>query len=513
VTHRRDSPSLALLRAGLGLTAGAVILQAALGFCGALALAPVVAGAAALVAAGIWCWGGTRGAPKRNSTTAPATAATTTAHRSPEASVAEWATAAALAAALLERLWRGLHRTTFLYDVLSYHLHLPAAWRAAGRLTLVPTPFGDPAPAYTPGNAELLFGLALAAAGNATLAHAGQIPFAALATLAIHATARQLGASRAVGLAAALSFLLIPEVWQQAPTAMADLAMASFFLAALPFLLRLEEAPRNWPDLLSLGAALGLLLGTKYVSVVLSLPPVLWAATVLWRGRRAPHGPGNAAAVGALAAAVFACGGFWTVRNAALTGNPLFPATIALGRRVFLAGLLDGAALRASEYHVPVTDIGALTEVLGDCGWGFWAAVALAAWFARRTRWPALVAGVTLLLWVAVPYQQSRFFFAPFGLAVILLAVAVVRAPRVGGWLLADRRTFGGHRRSRGGRGNRGGGRTQRAIRPDGLAAGAADRDGLSRRAHCCRDHRRDIRCRNDRVGAHARRCPVLRCR
>ena len=103
--------------------------------------------------------------------------------------------------------------------------------------------------------------------------------------------------------------------------------------------------------------------------------PLLWAAADLWRGRRAPHRPGNAAPLGELAATVFACGGFWYLRNAALTRNPMFPATISLVRRVILRGLLDGAALRASVYHVPVTNLGALAEVLCVFGWGFWAAV------------------------------------------------------------------------------------------------------------------------------------------
>ena len=443
MTPTASSPSLALLRAAVALTATSVVLQAALGFLGALAVAPVVAAAAILVVAGLWWWCGTRGASvgKAGATATAVSAQCDGAAPPPSppwARVAEAAAAAALGTALVQRLWAGLHRKTFFYDVLSYHLHLPAAWHAVGRLTLVPTPFGDPAPAYTPANAELLFGVALAAAGNASLAHAGQLPFAALAVLAIHATARQLGAARAVGLTAALSFLLIPEVWQQAPTAMADLAMASFFLAALPFLLRLESVARNWPDVLSLGAALGLLLGTKYVAVVLSLPLLLWAAAVLWRGRRTPQGrPGNAVAIAALAALVLACGGFWYVRNAALTGNPLFPATITVGGRALLRGLLDGAALRASEYHLPVTDLGALAELLSDCGWAFSAAIVVAAWFARRTRWPAGVAALTLLLWFAVPYQQSRFFFAAFGLGAVLLAAAASRAPRAAAWVPA----------------------------------------------------------------------------
>ena len=48
------------------------------------------------------------------------------------------------------RCWAGLHRTTFLYDTLSYHLHVPATWMHDGRIGIVPAVFGDPSPAYAP---------------------------------------------------------------------------------------------------------------------------------------------------------------------------------------------------------------------------------------------------------------------------------------------------------------------------------------------------------------------------
>jgi len=44
-----------------------------------------------------------------------------------------------------------------LYDSLSYHLFFPAHWIQEQRLSIVPTPFGDPAQAYQPANGELFF--------------------------------------------------------------------------------------------------------------------------------------------------------------------------------------------------------------------------------------------------------------------------------------------------------------------------------------------------------------------
>ena len=93
-----------------------------------------------------------------------------------------------------------LHRTTFLYDTLSYHLHAPATWLRDGRLSIVPAVFGDPAPAYAPSNVELLFAFLMAPTRSGALAQAGQVPLAALACAAVAATVREAGGPRAAAL-------------------------------------------------------------------------------------------------------------------------------------------------------------------------------------------------------------------------------------------------------------------------------------------------------------------------
>ena len=428
------SRSVAWLRGALALGAAAVLVQASLGFAGALRVAPAVWAAAvlvALVSSGV--------AMRRRSRRA----VEATAERHEPWTPAAVAVVAATMAALGERLWAGLSRSTFLYDVLSYHLHVPAAWRAAGKLFIVPTPFGDPAPAYAPSNAELTYHLLLNAAGNATLAHAGQVPFAVLATLAIYATGRTIGAAREAACASALAFLLIPEVWQQAPTAMADVAMASLFLAALPFLLRLEQrrSPSSpWPDVIGLGLAYGLLLGTKYAAVVIGAPLLAWTAWLLARRPRLTTAPGRVPAAALWAALVLACGGFWYVRNLLVAGNPVFPATVTLGPFTLARGLYDGAVIRTSEYHLPVSDVAGLADIFGEIGWGPLIGFALgtiSAIAARRWRWPALALLLVLLCWFVVPYQQSRFFFPVWGVAAVALAATGARAPKLGATAIA----------------------------------------------------------------------------
>ena len=318
------------------------------------------------------------------------------------------------------RFQAGIHKTSFLYDALSYHLHAPVTWMHEGSLSLVPAVFGDPAPAYTPGNMELWFLFLLSPLRSDYLAGVGQLPAAALAAVAIVAAVREQGGSRAGALGAALAFLLVPEIWNQIPTAMVDLGLAALLLAAVPFVLRGE--------LSTCAAALGLAIGTKYVGVVLALPFAVWA---LVARRRAPAGRGVVRALG-LAVIVAATGGFWYVRNAAVTGNPLYPGAFP---GLSLPALYSAAAMRAWDYHLPLGDISMLFAMFVDASFGFAAAGAVGlvrAWRSGARMLPVAAVALVVLFWCVVPYQESRFLFAPYGLAAIAIGLGADRGP---GWL------------------------------------------------------------------------------
>ena len=334
-------------------------------------------------------------------------------------SAVESALVAALGAALVLLLWTGLHKTDFLYDSLSYHLHIPATWMHAQRLEIVPAVFGDPAPAYAPSNIELWFLFLLAPLRSDYLAGSGQLPFAALAAAAIVASVREAGGSRTAALGAGLAFLLIPEVWEQAATAMVDVGMAALLLASLPFARRAELA--------TCAAALGLALGTKYVALVLVVPFVAFA--VVTAARR----PGSVTPLRlvAVVAIVLATGGFWYLRNAVVTGNPVFPGAVP---GLALPALYDSAAMRSWDYHLPIGRPLGLASILAGAGIGFATATGVAFARSRRTAELALFLGELALFWFVVPYQASRFAFAAFGVAAIAIGRAADRPPAPLGW-------------------------------------------------------------------------------
>ncbi len=409
-----ESRATHALRAALWAFAILVFVEAALGACRKLD-APNTACALAAAALAIAGW------TRRASVRRPVRGTDAAPHE--VWSIADVALGCAIAAALALRLWAGLHKSVFLYDTLSYHLHAPVTWLRDRRLEIVPAVFGDPAPAYAPSNVELWFLFLLAPLGSDYLAGSGQIPFAALAVLAVAATVREAGGRREAALAAGLAFFLVPEIWQQAPTAMTDLGMAALLLASLPFALRLRRAPATG-DCLTCAAALGLALGAKYVGALLVVPFATAAALAAVRHRR----PGLRDLV-VIGVVLLATGGFWYARNAIVTGNPFYPVS-APG----LPGLYGRAAMRAWDYHLPVGDLRALGRMLAAAGIGFSVAGTLSLLRARPPIELALAAALGALFWIAVPYQESRFLFAAFGIAAIALGRAAARPPAWLGW-------------------------------------------------------------------------------
>jgi hypothetical protein len=401
-----ESRATSATRGALGAVAAIVIVEELLGVCGllgagavTLALAAACAGLAALA----------RRAPLE----------ATDAHA--PLSPLEAGLVAALLAALATRAWDGAHRATFLYDTLSYHLHAPATWLRDGRISIVPAVFGDPAPAYAPANVELLFAFLLAPTRSGALAQAGQAPLAGLACLALAATVREAGGPRAAALGAALAFLFVPEVWQQATSAMTDVGAAAFFFATLPFAVRLARAGRAPAarDAGALGLAAGLCVGAKVVGAVFTLPILAVAAGACARGgRRAWR------VAAALAVAFVATGGYFYVRNLAITGNPLYPLALKLGGATLAPGIYDAATLRSSVYHVARGELAALGRLLLEPGVAFAAGAALALGLAARRApaWPVLAVVLVALFWLAIPYQESRFLFPLWGVLAVAMA-------------------------------------------------------------------------------------------
>lgn len=264
-----------------------------------------------------------------------------------------WVLAAAaggiwLAGAAMPPGWMG-NLTMDSYDVLEYHLQLPREYYHAGRVATL----DHNVYSHFPLGAEMLCLLAMCLRGGAYegmyLAQLMSGLYAAVAVAGVFGGLRAPDAEPSLiddfRSRAALALLATaPWVIYFSWLAMPELAQISYLALALVWLRRWLRSPSarlaGW-----IGAMLGAACAVKYLSVGLIAAPVIvaMAAAALRRPRR----PGQVAAAAGVAALLFCP---WLIRNAAATGNPVFPlATSTFGR----GHLSEECARRWRDGHAP----------------------------------------------------------------------------------------------------------------------------------------------------------------
>ncbi len=261
-----------------------------------------------------------------------------------------------LAAAFLtlNQLWAAL-APPVKYDALTYHLALPRAYLAQGRLVFIPeNPYWG-----HPQIVEMLYTWAMSL-GQATTAAAvswwaGVLFYLGLAGAAAEHLPLE-GASaqaRADAAAAALAFTLAGVTARSMlGWAYTDLFSAWYGLAAvLAFFSWLRSGDAPW--LRWAGVFCGFAAGTKYTAGVLAL--VLFLAAWLLKGARKPSFSIWLQS-GLLALLVFAP---WAVKNTLASGNPLFPYGIPTlwysAARLAAANLPPEPVSLLSQIFLPIT--------------------------------------------------------------------------------------------------------------------------------------------------------------
>lgn len=337
-------------------------------------------------------------------------------------------------------------------DDMSYHLVFPAEWMQTGTLSLKAVPFGNHSPTYHPKNVEAVYAWALLALRELFPLVAFSFLWTAAGVLALHDTFRRLGAGARASVAAASLFALSPVVSRQSACGCVDIPFSVFLILSVNAMLAFRARPSlgRW---LELCIAVGAFLGTKMFGLPLLAVFLAPVFLVLLPWRRLPSAGGSIAGALAGAAAATAAGGWWYLRNAWLTGNPVFPVTVqAFGRTIFPGAYLgetfpDSEALTILELApLPVRWLLAAGVAVTL------AAVAARALRSRAASAPgprpgaaafvgiALPAGTALLLQHLIPLDEERFVLAAYGLAgaVLLVPLERLRGARGGfAWLVA----------------------------------------------------------------------------
>ncbi|MGB7157150.1 MAG: hypothetical protein WBD40_03725 [Tepidisphaeraceae bacterium] len=230
-------------------------------------------------------------------------------------------------------------------DALTYHLPAAVQWLQTGRTGLFPTWFFNPANTYSPLGASLFMAWLIAPVGNDALVRFVQLGPLLLMFLVIVEIARLLGARGATAALIAAAAVMTRSFVNQVVVPKDDLFLTVFCLMAVMSLARRRAATADadaepWAPW-RFGASIGLLLAMKYTAMF-SLPIVLLMADVPFRSaRRQKWGWLIALFV------VVAIAGPWYVRNAILTGNPLFPVDLNIGGVHVRKGLF--ATARSAE--------------------------------------------------------------------------------------------------------------------------------------------------------------------
>jgi len=219
-------------------------------------------------------------------------------------------------------------------DDASYHLSTVALWTHTHDLRTIKFDDGDRSTAFYPIGGELVAWALVAPLRDGDWATRwNQLLYGLLSIAAVVAVARRLGVSRRGSLLAVLLWVSTRRAFPLLLFTAGNDHSTGFYLVALVDAALLAAArPKAGPALYA-GAALGLLVGTKYLGLMLGGPVVLLAAAlVLARARRDPPGTWRRrlAQAGWAGAAAAALGGYTYLRNLAALGNPVFPAPVEL---------------------------------------------------------------------------------------------------------------------------------------------------------------------------------------
>jgi hypothetical protein len=268
------------------------------------------------------------------------------------------------------------------YDDVSYHLPAAAVWNRSGDLRTLKFETGDPSPTFYPLTAELSAWALLAPFHDCDAAALRlQLFFAAGSLVAVAALAQRFGLNRRGALLAVLLYATIDRAFPVlALGAGNDHAAAFFTLASLDAGLELLRRPSHRTAAYA-GAALGLLIGTKYIGLFFAatviaallllgllglgaISPAKDPATDIDGGDPVPAMPSTSRcfpllALGAtLCLTLICCGGYAYARNAWTSGNPVFPAPLSiLGHRIWAGSITATLAWRR---HLPEFSIDTL---------------------------------------------------------------------------------------------------------------------------------------------------------
>ncbi len=324
----------------------------------------------------------------------------------------------------------------FGYDILEYHLQMPKEYYESGRIAYAPRNVY----ANFPANVEMLYLLTMVVHGDVyDVATVANLIHLLLGVLAVYA-AWMLGAewSPLAGLAAALGIGTVGWLGYLSGLAYVENGILFFGTASLAAAIRAASVaggPQRMRWLVVGGLLAGFACGCKYTAVAMIAIPIAVGVLLLIQRARQRF---SAVLVYLLGCAVTFSP--WLIKNAAMTGNPVFP----LANSVFRAyprgwGIEEqarwdhGHSIPGAEYAVPARLRALLRHTLADHDQRIGPAIiglALAGLAGRRLQridaFLLIFLAIQVCVWLGWTHLYARFAVP------ILIPLAVLLARAIG---------------------------------------------------------------------------------
>ena len=226
--------------------------------------------------------------------------------------------------AWLARTVRSIERGMTTVDTLWYHLPVAVRFVQSGHITAIHYVDAEPVTSYFPATSSLYHAIGMVLFRTDLVSTTVNMGWLALAIAAAWCVGRQFGIAPATALGAALVLGTPGLVATQPGGAYNDVAGLALLLTAVAIAVQRPAEPRSTTQDGVAAVAAGLALGMKFTFV---LPA---AALCLGLALTAPRGARLRRATAVFAGAAVA-GGYWYVRNAVVTGNPLPSLSLSVG--------------------------------------------------------------------------------------------------------------------------------------------------------------------------------------
>jgi hypothetical protein len=347
-------------------------------------------------------------------------------------------------------------------DTLSYHLPEVVHWIQSRSPAPFELMFADMSNSYFPANGGFLYFWMMAPFRSDLMVRLTNLAMWMVLGVSLFRMGRLCGASAEASLSASLLLLFTPVALGQTMETSLDVASAALFFLALGHLVEFAGS-QNWQSALLFVLSAGLFMGMKYSAPAYLILLVLAFAVFMIRMVRRRQIAGwlalSYAVIGAVGA--IALGGFGYIRNVALTGNPIYPIALSLGRWT-LPGAYSTSYYQFNRLWQRWQDIP--SSVLTQGVWRgtgpvlpalFALAVLLLGWRLMHgkgtSRWTWLIAllGATLIIYLDTPYSVMisfpaepiarsmqvtagmRFGLITFSLCAIFVALGIGMMPGV----------------------------------------------------------------------------------